>query len=404
MNDLEQKYIDLLLKRCLDINKSKSLLIYYDKINKNFIDKLIITAKSMGFNDIYTDEDDIFLLHDKLEKLSLDEMTNDPFFNKNIWNEYALKGANFLMFDTEFPGVMDGIPSEKIAFAGKLNRDTRKIFRDREMKYEMPWCIPALPNEIWAKYLLPNSRTPYDDLFNIICKMCMVDTEDPIVSWNTFISDSKSQINWLNSLKIKTLHYLNSKVTDLTVSMPNNYKWLVMGDDSKNGIIVNMPSYEIFSSPDYRKTNGIVYNSKPLSYNGGIIDDFYIVFNQGKVIDYKAKVGNELLESIINTDDNSCYLGEVALVNYDSPISNTGLIFETTLFDENASCHLALGRGFPNCIKNGEKMSLDELLKHGINQSDTHVDFMIGTEDLMIEAETDHGKQLIFKNGNFINH
>ncbi len=404
MNELEQKYIDLLLKRCLNIKSSKSLLISYDKINKNFVDKLIITAKSMGFDDIYIDEEDIFLLHDKLSRLSLEEIANDPFFNKKTWDEYAIKGANFLMIDTEFPSVMDDIPSSKIECARKINRETRKIFREREIKYEIPWCIAALPNEIWANKIFPNSKTPYEDLFKVICSICMVDTPNPIASWNDFLNSSKKYIELLNGLEIRSLHYLSKNGTDLTIQMPEKHKWSGAADELKSDMFVNMPSYEIFSTPNYRGTEGIVYNSRPLNYGGGLIDDFYLVFKQGKVIDYHAKVGNELLKSIIDSDSNSCYLGEVALVNYDSPISNTGLVFGTTLFDENASCHLALGNGFPNCIPNGENMSSDELLEHGINQSNNHVDFMIGTSDLTIEAETKTGKQLIFKNGNFINY
>lgn len=404
MNELEQKYIDLLLKRCLNIKSSKSLLISYDKVNKNFINKLIIKAKNMGFDDIYTDEEDIYLLHEKLERLSLDEISKDSYFNKSIWNEYAKKGANFLMFDTEFPGIMDDIAFEKIEFAKKINRETRKIFREREIKYEIPWCIAALPNEVWASKIFPNSKTPYDDLFKTICKICMVDTLNPIASWGKFLNDSQKYSDWLNKLEISSLHYLSKNGTDLMIEMPEKHEWVGVADEVKNGMFVNMPSYEIFSTPNYKKTNGIVYNSKPLNYGGGLIDDFYLVFKNGKVVDYHAKVGEVLLKSIIECDSNSCYLGEVALVNYDSPISNTGLVFGTTLFDENASCHLALGDGFPNCIPNGENMSSTELLEHGVNQSNNHVDFMIGTSDLTIEAETKMGKQLIFKNGNFVNY
>ena len=186
--------------------------------------------------------------------------------------------------------------------------------------------------------------------------------------------------------------------------MPKEYSWSGLTDDLKNEMIVNMPSYEIFASPNYKKTEGIVVSSKPLYYGGGLIENFYLKFKDGKVIDFNAEKGHELLKSIIESDENSCYLGEVALVNFDSPISNTGLVFGTTLFDENASCHLALGNGFPTTIPNGANLSREELLELGINSSSNHVDFMIGTSDLKIEAETKNGKQLIFKNGNFISH
>jgi len=167
-------------------------------------------------------------------------------------------------------------------------------------------------------------------------------------------------------------------------------------------MLVNMPSYEIFTSPNYKKTSGIVYSAKPLIYGGGKIDEFYIEFKEGKVINYDAKQGKEILRQIIESDENSCYLGEVALVNNNSPISNTNLVFGTTLFDENASCHLALGDGFPDSLKEGLTMTKEELLRKGINQSKNHVDFMIGTKDLEIEAETKDGVVQIFKDGNFV--
>ena len=183
--------------------------------------------------------------------------------------------------------------------------------------------------------------------------------------------------------------------------MPDRSIWLSAEGEKDLNMFVNMPSYEIFSSPDYRRTNGIVYSSRPLCYGGGLIDKFYVKFKDGKVIDYDAKVGKEILKGIIESDNNSCFLGEVALVNYDSPISNTGLVFGTTLIDENASCHLALGDGFNDAIEGGIDLSDEELLQRGINRSKQHVDFMIGTSDLEIEAETNKGLVSLFKNGNF---
>ena len=168
-------------------------------------------------------------------------------------------------------------------------------------------------------------------------------------------------------------------------------------------IICNMPTEEIFTSPNRLETNGIVYSSKPLVYNGYIIEDFNIEFKDGKVINYDAKKGKDILGTIINGDETSCYLGECALVDYDSPISNSNIIFYTTLFDENASCHLALGTGFPNTQKGTENKSKEELIEMGLNVSDVHVDFMIGTSDLKIEALTHDNKEItIFENGNFI--
>lgn len=398
---MENKYISLLLERCLSFKKSKSLFISYDKVNKEFVEKLINYAKKMGINDISFDEEDIFLTHQKLSTETIEEIEKDPYFNKKKWDEYAKKDACFLMLETEFPHVMDNIEPSRIAKARFMNRSTREIFRQKEVSYEISWCIAALPNEIWAKDLFPNDKNAYQKLENIIYEMCMVDTKDPIKSWNDYINKSKEKVKKLNDLEIKSMHYTNELGTNLTVEMPQNTLWVSAVNEEHDNIIVNMPSYEIFSSPDYRKTSGIVYSSRPLIYGGGTIDEFFIEFRDGKVINYDAKVGKEILKGIIESNENACYLGEVALVNNNSPISNTKLVFGTTLFDENASCHLALGDGFSECIKNGANLTKEELLKEGINQSKNHVDFMIGTKDLEIEAETNQGKIKIFTKGNF---
>ena len=168
-----------------------------------------------------------------------------------------------------------------------------------------------------------------------------------------------------------------------------------------NKIMPNLPSYEIFTSPDYRKTNGIVYSSKPLYYNDYCIDEFNIVFKNGKATSCDAKKGKEILEKLLFENENADKLGEVALVPFDSPISNTNIVFKTTLFDENASCHLAVGSGFETTFENYDRLTNKELNEKGLNISSTHVDFMIGTSDLEIEADTIEGKILIFKNGNF---
>lgn len=396
---MEDKYIDLLLKRCLNFDKSNSLFISYDVINKDFVDKLIIKAKSMGIDDICVDCEDINTTVDKLKNLTEEEIEKDIYFDKSIWDTYAKKNASFLMLETEFPGFLDDVDPKKITKMKEINKKTRELFRQKESKMEISWTIAALPNKYWADDVFKNEKDSYIRLFNTIMSICMVDKENPIKSWNEYLSKVKQLSKKMDNLRIKTMHYKNSLGTDLIVKLPEDVIWNSAA--SEGGMLVNMPSYEIFTSPNYLETEGIVYNSKPLIYGGGLIDKFYIRFKKGKVIDFNAEVGYEILKGIIEYDNNSCYLGEVALVEYNSPISNTGLVFKTTLIDENASCHLALGDGFGEAIKNGLKMTKEELLEKGINQSKQHVDFMIGTSDLEITALTDTGEILLFKDGNF---
>ncbi len=402
MEELENKYIELLLKECLNFKKSKSLFIEYNKINQRFVDKVIAEAQKMGINDIAIDCIDNDILKEKLLNTATEDMHSDPFFNKNLWNDYAQKDASFLMLETLVPHAFDGVPAEKITMANKINRSTREIFREKETTYQIPWCIAVLPNELWAYELFGKHEKAYEKLFNLLMQICMVDTKNPIESWNKYLEKTKELTTKLNQLQIKKMHYKNKLGTDLYIEMPDKVIWTSIADMAiKYDMIVNMPSYEIFSSPNYQKTNGIVYSSRPLIFAGALIDQFYLRFENGKVVDYDAQVGKDILKGIIESDPNASFLGEVALVNYNSPVSNTGLVFNSTLIDENASCHLALGEGFGECIENGLNMNKDQLLEKGINQSKNHVDFMIGTDDLEIEAQTKEGKILLFKKGNF---
>ena len=200
------------------------------------------------------------------------------------------------------------------------------------------------------------------------------------------------------------MHYTNGLGTDLFVELSDLTIWSGGAETLKDGreAIVNMPTIEVFTTPILSKTEGIVYSSKPLVYNGAIIDEFYLEFKEGKVVNFDAKIGKEVLKSIIEADKNSAYLGEVALVEHDSVISKSNILFYETLFDENASCHLALGAGFPTAIKEGTSKSKEELLNMGVNESDVHVDFMIGTEDLNITGITYDNKEInIFTHGKF---
>lgn len=397
---LENKYIDLLLNRCLNFDKSKSLFVSYVKGADDFINKLVKKAKEKGINDIYLECNDPYKKHELLKDISIDDISNHPSFNKKVWNDYALKNASFLILETEIPGLMDDIEPDKIAKVRYVERLSMAIYKEKQLSFQIPWCICAFPNEKWANMLFPNLEDAYEKLFVLICKMCMVDTENPIESWNEFLKETDERIKKLNNLEIKKLNYKNSLGTDLTIWLSDNIIWSSAGSLGEN-MLVNMPSYEVFTNPNFHKTEGIVYSSRPLSYGGGIIDKFFLEFKDGKVINYGAEKGKNILKGIIESDQYSSYLGEVALINNDSPISNTGLVFSNTLFDENASCHLALGNGFAECIKNNEQMSEEELFNMGVNPSKNHVDFMIGTPDLEIIADTKDGEICIFKNGNF---
>ena len=395
----EDKYIELVLDKCLNFDKSNKLFIYYEKaLNENFVNHLSDEANKRNII-VHLEDIASYKKHDILKNLSIDDLASEDLFNSSIWDEYANENAAFLIVESEIPGLMDDIDINIFNEAKRLERTTKPIYRKKQAIDEISWLIIAYPNEIWANEVFPNSEDAYQELYDSIMNMCLCDYDSPISKWEELTTRNKKVAEKLNMLNIRELHYTNSLGTDLYLELPNNYKYDYVGS---NGHIVNMPSYEVFSSPHYLKTHGIVYSSKPLNYNGCVVDEFNITFMDGKAVACDAKVGKEVLEGIINGDQYSCYLGECALVNYDSPISNMKTIFNTTLIDENASCHLALGAGFPECIENGLDMTVDDLRSHGINDSSTHVDFMIGTSDLSIVAKTVDGREVvIFEDGNF---
>lgn len=404
MEKLENKYIDLILNRCINFNQAKSLMIHCDfKEHIKFAEMIKAKANEMGVFDVCIHVNDLDEIHDYLQNTSVENIEVNPLISRSDWDTYAKKGAPLLFLNSTVPGLMNDIPEEKITKWVTERAKTTRYYRENVGKYTFPWCIVAMPNERWAKTVFPNQDDAYEQLYMNIMKMCMVDRENPIEAWEQYIAKNNYYKNRLNELKIRKMHYTNSYGTDLIVEIPEDNIWINLDKtDSEGGqMIANMPSYEVFTSPDYRKTNGIVYSSKPLYYNDCCINNFSLEFKNGKVVSCNAEVGQKILEKMIKENKNMCYLGEVALVPHNSPISNTGIVFNETLFDENSSCHLALGDAFQKCFKNYQNLDKEQLISKGLNSSDHHVDFMIGTSDLQIEADTCEGKKLIFKNGNF---
>lgn len=404
MEILERKYIDLLLDICLNFNQSKSLMIHCDfEEHVEFAKKIKEEANRRGILDVCINVNDLDKIHEYLKNTPTENIKLNPLIDRSKWEEYAQKGGALLFLSSTVPGLMNDIPSEKIHKWTIEREKTTPYYRKNVSKYIFPWCIAAVPNERWAKTIFGDSENAYEKLYLNIMKMCMVDRKNPVEEWNKYISDNNYFKNRLNELQIRKMYFKNSLGTDLIVEIPEGNTWLNLDkkDMTGNYTINNMPSYEIFNTPDYRKTNGIVYASRPLYYNDSIISDFSITFKDGKAIECKAEEGQKLLESLLFDNKNTCYLGEVALVPNSSPISQTGLVFNKTLFDENASCHLAVGRGFTKNFDNYENLSDEELIAKGLNITNIHVDFMFGTPDLDVLAETNEGEKLILKKGEF---
>ena len=310
-----------------------------------------------------------------------------------------------IYLESDDPDGLRGVNQEKISKASRARFPIIKPFREAmDNKYQ--WCIAAVPGVAWAKKVFPgeNKFKAVEKLWEAILYTSRVD-EDPIAAWDAHNKDLSDRCAYLNSLGIETLEYRSSNGTDFRVGMIEDALFMGGAEEAQgSGIIFNpnIPSEEAFISPKKGVAEGWVYASKPLSYRGELIENFSIRFEGGKAVEVHAERGEELLKQMISMDEGAAYLGECALVPYDSPIRNSGIVFYNTLFDENAACHLALGRGFTNVIKDYDKYTLQECYDKGINESMIHVDFMIGTEDLSVTAITRDGKRIpVFENGNW---
>lgn len=399
-----EKYANTILTTCLKIEENQPLLISANYERIDFVKILSNIAYSLGVKDIYFDLTDVELKHDALLKLELDDLKKMQFWNKEKWNEYAKKGAAFIMLASETPGLMKDINPQKISDLTIHALKTRQEFDELRDKSMVPWCIAAVPTESWAKQVFSNSKDPVNDLWKKIFEICHINEDDPEKTWDENIKKLSKRSEKLTSYQFKKLKYTNSLGTDFEIELPQNHIWCSGKSILKNKkeVLVNFPTVEVFTSPTNNSANGIVYSAKPLAYQDNIIDNFWIKFENGVAIDCGAQKGEEVLKNIITSCPGANRLGEVALVEYDSPISKSNITFYETLYDENASCHLALGASFPECIENGPEMSRAELDKFKLNNSTNHVDFMIGTKDLNITGITKNNEKItIFENGNF---
>jgi aminopeptidase len=353
---------------------------------------------------------DVEWFHQPLDKLhvrhrTLKTMSEIPEWERMKFEHRADTLPCRIYLESSDPDGLAGMNQEKHSKALQARYKIIKPIRDRmENKYQ--WCIAAVPGAKWAKKIFPDlpRGKAIEALWEAILSASRVD-DDPSAAWDRHNENFKSRCDYLNGLGIETLHYTSSNGTDLTVGMIPQGIFCGGGENTLGTNVYfnpNIPTEEIFTSPMRGKADGIVYATKPLSYRGELIEDFSVRFENGRAVEVKAKKGEELLKKMISMDEGASYLGECALVPFDSPISNSGILFYNTLFDENAACHLALGRGFTGCLRDYEKYTLEEAQAMGINDSQIHEDFMIGSEDLSIVAHCANGRDVqIFKDGNW---
>lgn len=323
-----------------------------------------------------------------------------------FYNEYSEKGAALIRIASSDPELLLGVEADRIQRANIANNTALKDFYDKMMNNDFPWVIAAVPSEAWAKKVFPDLEplAAIDRLWEAILKAVHVQGEDPVAIWHEKLKTMAERSRTLDSYAFQKLHFKNSLGTDLSIVLPEQHKWVACGEMSKNGVpfAANIPTEEIFVLPDKRGVEGVVYASMPLSLNGNLIEGMKFTFEGGKIVEVEATKGLEHLEKQLDIDEGARYLGEVALVPHASPISEMGILFYNTLFDENASCHLAFGRAYPT-FHDKEERTKEELEARGMNDSLTHVDFMIGTADMSIVGTTADGREIdVFVDGNFV--
>ena len=329
-----------------------------------------------------------------------------PLWRRHFFNDQALEGTAYLAIFATDPENLKGVESSRIIRAQRASGKALKDFDRLQMCGGFPWCIASIPIPSWAVRVFPDKGEDeaVQALWDAIFQAVRVAGDGGAVRrWEEHLATLEKRLEKLNALRLKSLHYTNSLGTDLTVELPEGHIWESGGDRTLSGrpYIANIPTEEIFTSPLKTGSNGVVYASMPLVHDGNVIDKFHFVVKEGKIVEVHAEQGEETLKAAVGVDEGAAYFGEAALVPYDSPISNQGLLFYNTLFDENAACHIAFGEAYP-CLEGGQKMSKDELKKRGLNDSITHVDFMVGTPDLSIVGTTQDGREVpIFVDGNF---
>ena len=399
-----REYAKLIVRRGVNVQKGQDVLIYAGLDQPEFVAMVVEEAYKAKARKVSVEWS-----YQPLEKLHYRYRSLKTLGTVEQWEQEKQELQCQLLpcriyLESDDPDGLKGVNQEKMAKARQMQYPILKPYRERRENKDQ-WCIAAVPGAAWAKKVFPGLRTStaVEKLWEAILTTSRV-TEDPIGAWNEHNADLKRRCDYLNSLNIRSLHYTADNGTDLTVGMIPQARWHGGGDTSLQNIFFNpnIPSEECFISPMKGQAEGIVYASKPLSYRGQLIDGFSVRFQQGKVVEVKARQGEELLKTMVSMDEGAAYLGECALVPQKSPIAESGLLFYNTLFDENAACHLALGFGFADTIEDFQNRTLEECRALGVNDSMIHEDFMIGCDSMNIDALCADGKVVpIFRSGNW---
>ena len=396
--DTLRKYARTLLQYGVNLQQDQTLVISVDVENKDFAVIVTEEAYELGAKEVVLNWRCSPIARQRLLHANESVLEKPANWIPEFYKQYIDEKAAFLSLISANPKALEGIPTDRISLQSRNLNKVLSFYHTAIMNSSVTWCVASVPTVLWADLLgyKGTDEEKINQLWDTLLKLCRIEGVEPKDTYRHHMAKLRHRCEALNKLDLKALRYTCENGTDLLLELPEGHIWLGGEESSKDGTIfnANIPTEEVFSAPQYNGVNGIVYSTKPLIYHGNTISDFSFTFKEGKIVEYTAKEGYEVLKELVETDEGSHYLGEVALVDHFSPISQSNQIFFETLFDENASCHLAIGASYPTCLKHSDGLSEEELKERGLNHSLTHVDFMIGHERMNIKGYTRDGQEV----------
>lgn len=406
--EILKQYAKLAVRIGANVQPGQPMVINCATDNAFFARICAEEAYAAGASYVHVLWSDEQIARTNLKHADIEEITDIPQYRVDQFDYFIEKKVCRLNIIGDTPGIFADIDPEKLQKQALVAGEKFKRYREYSMANHGQWTIVAIPTVGWAKKVFPDDTeaVAMNKLWQAILQASrVVEGEDVVAQWEKHNQALSHRNDTLNQFNFKSLHFKNSLGTDLVVGLADQHRWAGGSEHTVGGIVFNpnIPTEENFCMPHKYRVNGTVVATKPLDYQGKLINDFSLTFKDGKVIDYQAKENEAALKNLLELDEGSRYLGEVALISHDSPIQNSGILFYNTLFDENASCHLALGNAYPMNVIGGTGMSEDELEKHGYNKSRAHVDFMFGSADMSVIGLTQDDKEVVvFENGNFV--
>lgn len=399
-----QKYAKLIISKGINVQKGHTIVLTVDVEQAHFARLLVKEAYAKGAEQVFVDWVDEIITRERLEHAPISELETVPQHRIDESLYRLGKKASRLVVRSENPAAYAGIDPERISKSQKALSIALHEQRLASQANKISWTLAAASSPAWAALVFPGLQTSeeqVDALWDAIFKMNRVYEADPVAAWDAHEAKLEEKAAVLNKEQFTALHY-TAPGTDLTVGLPKNHIWESAGSTNAQGekFIANMPTEEVFTAPDFRRADGYVSSTKPLSYAGNVIEDMTFTFKDGQITEVTAKKGEEIIKRLVEENDGARALGEVALVAHKTPISLSGLTFFNTLFDENASNHLAIGSAYPSSVQGGTSMTQEELAQAGLNRSTTHVDFMIGSDKMDIDGIKEDGTIIpIFRGG-----